>query len=120
MQSFNETPSEAEYSGSIRQLADRIRRLGIVANGEASFARMCLTFDFTLVPDQGYTAPEVGETDERNNRIDRLFQRLATHDIDAKFWQLSMVWLDGQGFGDMTLEQLGQAVKKTREKFLSA
>ena len=116
MQFSSNAYQSSSYTGQIRQLANQVRQLGIYANGEAGFAKMCMSFDFNLAPEPGYTAHEIGEADELQHRVTLLFDRLISPDIDAKFWQLAMVWLDGKGFGDMTIEQLGLEVRRIREK----
>ena len=98
-----------EQVGTVKQMADRVRELGGWASGEAIFARMCLELDRRL-NDGG-----VGPSEASIYRVAALFRLLAANEIDARLWQLAMVWLDGHGYGTMSLTQFGLEVKRVRE-----
>lgn len=83
---------------TIHDLAVSTRRRGIEHYGEADFARLCMDFDKQL----------------REHSLNSLF-RLLVEFNDGKTMQLAFCWLDGNGYGNRSVEWLGQELVKARK-----
>lgn len=107
--------SESSVSNStIKQIANETRTRAIAFYGEAAFAKMCLVFEASLVPEGSCDEEgELGDIDEEVSYVMAVVKLLA-HNPDPKTLQLSLMWLDGQGFGQVTLPQLEQWFKRYR------
>jgi hypothetical protein len=90
---------------TIHDLADSARRRGIEHLGEAAFARLCMEFD-SQVPAANIYARYVS-----------VIQRLAVEgQEDGKTMQIGLCWLDGNGFGDKSVEWLGQELGRVKKE----
>jgi len=78
------------HERTIKMWADQLRRQAISAYGEREFAKLMLSFA-RKIPPGGL------DQDRLLDALDILIQAK-----DVKEMQLSIIWLDGEGYGDST------------------
>lgn len=103
---------------TIKQLADQARARAISYYGEAAFARMCLEFDQSILPNDLYEEyaddDGVGRVEEDpQSKVTSIF-KIMTESTDPKTLQLALVWLDGHGWGKLNLETLNWWLDRAR------
>lgn len=114
-------PSEIETSPTIKQHADRLRTSFLTVYGEAHFAKLCVEFDQRIIPDaliKDYAKIE----GVRREAIETFFRyatvlRVLAYNREALTVQLALIWLDGHGWGGMTLIRLSELILAAREVY---
>lgn len=76
--------------------------MALLTMSQAEFARQCIEFD-----------QELGDASQELRPL-LLLQKMA-NTSDDEVLQMGAVWLDGHGYGDMTLENLGLTMAKLRQ-----
>lgn len=100
---------------TIKHLADEARARALSHYGEAAFARMCMEFQSRLVPEGACDEEgELGDDLDEDVSFVIAVIKLMAHSTDPKTLQLGMIWLDGKGFGQVTIPQLYKWFEKYR------
>ena len=93
---------------TIKDLADDIRARALSVMSGAQFAKKCMAFDAQIKSSNSYV-----------QYIEVLHRFIADSKSDAKqaitTMQLAMVWLDGHGHGERSIEHLAYDLKRIRD-----
>ena len=101
---------------TIKNLADQARTRALSKLTEAAFAKACLQFESLIIWDGCDEEGDLNEGDDLTRQIVGLLKMLAFDGgkLDANFWQIAMIWLDGHGYGKWTVVQLHHKLAKLR------
>lgn len=93
---------------TVKGFAARVRQRAIKAQGEAGFARQCLEFEHKL-----HFQVEIGSDSEdyaaegtEGLTVLKQVLHIVAVSRDLESIQLALCWLDGAGYGQLTLEEL--------------
>lgn len=111
---------------TIKCCADQERSRLVARHGQAAFSRMCLAFEKGIMPagfeetikkDLGESVYQAVKEKQSELELFAVLKLLGAINLpkDTKLMQLSLVWLDGKGYGKFTLAELGQMFSQLTE-----
>jgi hypothetical protein len=119
---MSDQPTDFPYTTTIKHLADEARDSLSTAYGEATLAKWCLIFDKGLSTDpliEGYE--EIADEIEKT-KVKFAFKfisvlRILSSNPTTPVTPVALIWLDGHGWGKMSLHLLAELIVKVKEAY---
>lgn len=118
----NSQPLQIEASPTtIKQPADRLRTSLARRYGEAHFAKLCVEFDRQVCAISSARSPGKGAASQKE-AIETLLRYATVLCMlackpEALIVQLALIWLDGHGWGGMSLLRLAELILETKQAY---